>query len=30
MDLFNALDTQQKQNVTFNLIISNLQVFDKR
>lgn len=30
MDLFNVLDTQQKQNVTFNLIISNLQVFDKR
>lgn len=30
MDLFNALGTQQKQSVTFNLIISNLQVFDKR
>lgn len=33
MGLFNVLDTQQflkKQNVTFNLINSNLQMFDER
>lgn len=29
MDLFNVLGSQQEQNVTFNLIITSLQVFDK-
>lgn len=29
MDLFNVLGSQQEQKVTFNLIITSLQVFDK-
>lgn len=29
MDLSNVLGSQQEQNVTFNLIITSLQVFDK-
>lgn len=30
MDLFNVLDTQQEQSVTFNLIITNLKLFGKK